>query len=69
MIYLDTATKRRLHVVAQKLHVSEAQVVRDALHAHLEEVTPRLPRVIGRSADGGVARKLHKALAEYGFGR
>jgi hypothetical protein len=67
-LYLDAAAKRLLKAAARRRGVAEAVIVREALAAYLKaEGNPR-PRVVGKSKDGGVARRFDSALTEAGFG-
>lgn len=68
-IYLDKALKRRLKQMAKARRMTEAQIIREALARHLAMERSGMPRVVGRSEDGGVARRLDDALEEADFGR
>ena len=68
-IYLDKTLKRLLKQAAKTRNVAEAEIIREALTKHLRERRLTVPRVVGRSTDGGVARRLDDALDEAGFGR
>lgn len=69
MVYLDEETKALLKARAQRQGVSEAKIIREALRKHLASTEFVMPRVVGRSTDGGVARNLDEALDVEGFGR
>ena len=68
MVYLDVEIKRLIEARAQRLGVSEAKIIREALRRYLTESRPAMPRVLGRSVDGGVARDLDAELDALGFG-
>jgi hypothetical protein len=68
-IYLDSETRRLLKAAAAQRRVSEAEIIREALRAHLRARRRGDVRVVGKSTDGGVARRLDDALEELGFGR
>ena len=68
-IYLDEVLKRRLKDTAAVRGVTEASLLREALARYLDgEKRPSL-RPVGRSHDGGVARRTDDALRKRGFGR
>lgn len=68
-VYLDAALKRKLKEAAASRGVSEASLLREALGAYLREEPRPAVRPVGRSTDGGVARRVDDALEELGFGR
>ncbi len=68
-IYLDPDTKRRLREAATSEETSEAAIIREALRRYLSRRSRRKIRPVGKSADGGVARRVDEALADLGFGR
>jgi hypothetical protein len=68
-VYLDASLKRRLREAALARKTSEAAVLREALETFLAGKPRRKLQPVGRSTDGGVARRFDDALAELGFGR
>lgn len=68
-IFLDPAIKRLLRDEARRRGVTEASILREALARYFADQSPPEPRPVGKSKDGGVARRLDDALAESGFGR
>lgn len=68
-VYLDEATKKLLKAAARRRHITEAEIIREALALHLRPRRQGNPRAVGRSTDQGVAQRIDEALAELGFGR
>jgi hypothetical protein len=67
-VYLTNALKRRLKQEAATRGRPEAVLLREALEQYLARRERPRPRPVGRSRDGGVARKVDEALDELGFG-
>jgi hypothetical protein len=68
-VYLDEDIRKKLKLEASARGVAEAEIIREALRKHLSSRPRGLPRVVGCSRDGGVARDLDEALEELGFAR
>ncbi|HEX3904745.1 MAG TPA: CopG family transcriptional regulator [Polyangia bacterium] len=67
-VYLTNALKRRLKQEAVTRGRPEAVLLREALEQYLARRPRPSPRPVGRSRDGGVARRVDEALDDLGFG-
>ena len=67
-VYLTNALKRRLREEAESRGRPEAVLLREALEQYLARAKRPRPRAVGRSRDGGVARRVDEALDNLGFG-
>ena len=66
-VYFDESMKRRLKEVASAEGVSEASVLREAVNRYLDQREMPKLRPVGRSRDGGVARRVDQVLKKRGF--
>jgi len=68
-VYLDESLKRRLKEYAEVSGETEASIIRESLESFLSSKPRRTLRPVGRSRDGGAARRVDQELEELGFGR
>lgn len=69
-IYLDPALEIRLHLEAKLRGIAMAEIIREALRAHLERTPQSLPPGAGEfdSAFTDTAERADAILTETGFG-
>ena len=68
-VYLKRSMRKQLKSFAQIRQIPEAEIIREALQSYLTKSRLAIPRVVGTSRDGGVARNIDRALKESGFGQ
>ncbi len=68
-IYLEPELKRELRKAAASEKTTEAAIIRGALRRYLSRRSRPKILPVGKSTDGGVARRVDEALDEMGFGR
>ena len=68
-VYIDDETRHRLRLAAKARSLPEAVIIRESLQIYLKGERLGMPRAVGKSTDGGVARDLDLALKESGFGQ